>query len=143
MQAQTDAPCPLHAYSSSHSHTDDKCTFVQHQGANKINSCAKSERRNCYTVTREMFHCYPHLHHDSKISKVAWYLLVPWLRFLCLGSALPVQSFHLWRPFCGLVFGLEVWSYAPQRKTHRSESAMVPTKLTNDLCWCPCRRDTR
>ena len=106
------------------------------------NSCAKHERRHCYTIAREASHCYPHLHHDSKISKVAWYLLVPWLRLLRLGSAFPVQSFHLWRPFCSLAFGLEVWSYAPQRKTHRSESAMVPTKLTNDLCCCLCRRAT-
>ena len=144
MQAQTDALCPLRACNSSHSHTNDKCTFVQHQRATKkFNSCGKLERRNCYTVTREMSHCYPHFHHDSKISKMAWYLLVPWLRLLRLGTALPVQSFHVWRPFCGLVFGLEVWSYAPQRKTHRSESAMVPTKLTNYLCWCLCRRDIR
>ena len=84
---------------------------IKEPATKQINSCAKRERRNCYTVTREMSHCYPHFHHDSKISKVAWYLLVPWLRLLHLGSAFPVQSLHLWRPFSGLVFGLEVWSY--------------------------------
>ena len=131
MQAQTDALCPLRVCNSSHSHTNDKCTFVQHHARNqqnKVNSCAKRERRNCYTVAREMSHCYPHFHHNSKISKVAWYLLVPWLRLLRLGSALPMQSFHLWRPFCGLVFGLEVWSYAPQRKHTDLRAPWFPPK---------------
>ena len=143
MQAQTDTLCPLRACNSSHSHTNDKCTFVQHQGATKTKLTAvESVNVGIVTVTREMSHCYPHFHHDSKISKVAWYLLVPWLRLLRLGCTSRAE-FSRMEAILRFGFWLGGLVTCSTTKTHKSDSAMAPTKLPNYLCWRPCRRDIR